>query len=171
MYWIKKLFSHRDAHWKAFCEVGCVCLASFVPLGVSLFAQTARTAEGLWSVWPTLDMMFGKGQMYLMGYALFGTIFWLAFWSGDREPHKARRALGTLALVAIAPVVGGFAVDPTFSSVANSWIVELGYYFYAAFAVIYYLLLFYVEIDPPTPIDVFKIETDVLIADYGRLEK
>jgi hypothetical protein len=171
MYWIKQLLSHRDAHWKAFCEVACVCLASFVPLGVSLFAQTARAADGLDSVWPTLDMMFGKGQMYLMGYALFGTIFWLAFWSGNKEPHKARRALGTFALLAIAPVVGGFAVDPTFSSVANARIVTWGYYFYAIFAAIYYLLLFYVEIDPPTPNDVFDRETGNLIDEYGRLAK
>ncbi|WP_162892386.1 hypothetical protein [Blastomonas fulva] len=146
-------------------------MASFVPLGVSLFAQTARTANGTGSIWPTLDMMFGKGQMYLMAYALFGTIFWLAFWSGDKEPHKARRALGTIALLAIAPVVGGFAVDPTFSNVTNTNVVVFGYYFYAVFAVIYYLLLFYVEIDPPTPNDVFKRETGTLINEYKRLEK
>jgi hypothetical protein len=169
MYWIKKLFSHWDAHWKALCEVVCVCLFSLVPLGVSLFAKNAQAADGLVSVVPTLNMLFGKGQMYLMGYALFGTIFWLAFFSGDKEPHVARRALGSLAILAILPVVGIFGVDPTFSNVANPRIVGWGYYFYAAFALIYYLLLFYVEIDPPTPTDVFKSATDDLIADYGRL--
>lgn len=169
MYWIKQLFSHWNAHWKAFCEVGCVCLFSLVPLGVSLFAQNAQAADGIVSVVPTLDKLFGKGQMYLMGYALFGTIFWLAFFGGDKEPHVARRTLGALAILAILPVVGIFGVDPTFSNVANPKIVGLGYYFYAAFAVIYYLLLFYVEIDPPSPNDVFERETASLINDYERL--
>jgi hypothetical protein len=171
MYWIKQLFSHWGSHWKALCEVGCVCLFSLVPLGVSLFAQNAQAEGGLVSVLPTLNMLFGKGQMYLMGYALFGTIFWLAFFSGDKEPHVARRALGALAILAILPVVGIFGIDPTFSRVANPTIVQWGYYFYMAFAAIYYLLLFYVSIDPPTPSDVFKSETDVLIADYGKLSK
>lgn len=171
MYWVKKLFSHGDAHWRAFCEVGCVCLFSLVPLGVSLFAQNAQAVSGTMSIGPTLNLLFGKGQMYLMGYGLFGTIFWLAFFSGNKEPHIVRRAIGAIAIMAILPVVGLFGVDPTFSSVANSSIIAMGYYFYAAFAVIYYLLLFYVEIDPPTPNEVFKAETNDLISNYGRLSK
>lgn len=171
MYWFKQLFSHRSAHWNAFCEVFCVCLFSLAPLGVSLFVQNTKAANGLSSIEPTLSLLFGKGQMYLMGYALFGTIFWLAFWSGDKEPHKARRFLGTLAFLAILPIFAGFGVDPTFSSVVNPTAVVWGYYFYGAFAAIYYLLLFYVSIDPPTPVDVFKSETDDLIAEYGRLPK
>lgn len=159
MYWIRQLFSHWDAHRRAFWEVSCVCLFSLGPLGASLFVQNAQAVDGVNSVIPTLNMLFGKGQMYLMGYALFGTVFWLAFWSGDKEPHVARRTLGSLAILAIFPVVAWFGVDPTFSTVANPKIVQLGYYFYAAFAVIYYLLLFYVAIDPPSPADVFEDET------------
>lgn len=171
MYWLKQLFAHGHAHRNAFCEVFCVCLFSLAPLGVSLVVQNAKVANGGVSIEPALSLLFGKGQMYLMGYALFGTIFWLAFWSGDKEPHAARRFLGTLALFAIFPIVGVFGVDPTFSSVANPAVVELGYYFYGAFALIYYLLLFYVSIDPPTPIDVFQSETADLIAQYGKLEQ
>lgn len=171
MYWLKQLFKHGRAHRNAFGEVFCVCLFSLTPLGVTLFVQNARAAKGLTSIEPTLSLLFGKGQMYLMGYALFGTIFWLAFWSGDKEPHGARRLLGSLAILAILPVIAGFGVDPTFSSVVNPTVVKYGYYFYGAFAVIYYLLLFYVSIDPPTPVEVFKSETDDLIAQYGRLEK
>jgi hypothetical protein len=171
MYWLKQLFSHGDAHRKAFWEVICVCFFSLAPLGVSLFVQNAKASNGWASFEPTLFLLFGKGQMYLMGYALFGTIFWLAFWSGDKEPHTARRFLGTLAIAAILPIVAGFGVDPTFSSVVNPNIVKWGYYFYGAFAFIYYLLLFYVAIDPPTPTEVFKSETDDLVAAYGRLRK
>jgi hypothetical protein len=171
MYWIKQLCSHGNAHWKAFCEVCCVCLFSLAPFGAILFVQNAQRADGLDSIRPILNMLFGKGQMYLMGYALFGTVFWLAFWSGDKEPHAARRILGTCAILAILPIVAGFGADPTFSSVVNPKIVEWGYYYYIAFAAIYYLLLFYIEIEPPSPADVFKNETDELIDNYGRLEK
>jgi hypothetical protein len=171
MYWLKQLFSHKRAHWNAFCEVACVCIFSLAPLAVNLLIQNARSSSGLASLEPTLFLLFGKGQMYLMGYALFGTIFWLAFWSGDKEPHKARRFLGTLAIFAIIPIFGGLGVDPTFSSVVNPKVVAWGYYFYGAFAGIYYLLLFYVAIDPPTPTDVFTSETNELVSAYERLRK
>lgn len=171
MYWLKQLFSHREAHWNAFCEVACVCIFSLAPLAVSLFVQNSQAQDGIIKIEPTWYLLFGKGQMYLMGYGLFGTIFWLAFWSGDKEPHKARRFLGSLAILGILPIFAGFGVDPTFSSVNNPTIITFSYCFYGLFAAIYYLLVFYVAIEPPTPTSVFSDGVKDLVAGYEGLKK
>lgn len=171
MYWIKKFFSNLNVHGRAFSEVFCVCLFSLGPLGVNLFVQYAKSDNVTGTFVSALDSLFGRGQMYLMAYALFGTIFWLAFLRPDRDRHNARVVLGLVATICMFPIVGFIGIDPTFSTVANPEIVTIGYYFYAGFAVIYYLLLFYMEIQPPSPADIFESETADLLNEYGKLTR
>ncbi len=167
MYWLKQFFSNSHVHGRAFAEVFCVCLFSLAPLAANLFSRSASADVNAMS--GALDSLFGRGQMYLMAYALFGTVFWLAFLNPQKDRHNARVFLGFFATILMLPVIGFLGVDPTFSTLANPEIVKKGYYFYFAFASIYYLLIFYTEIQPPSPIDVLKRETETLIDDYGKL--
>lgn len=169
MYWIRRFFSNPHVHGRAFVEVFCVCLFSLAPLAASLFSRSANDAINSNAMSGALASLFGRGQMYLMAYALFGTVFWLAFLNPQKDRHNARAFLGFCATILMLPVIGFLGVDPTFSTLANPEIVKLGYYLYLAFALIYYLLIFYTEIQPPSPNDVFERETDTLIDDYGRL--
>lgn len=169
MYWLKKLFSNLQLHFRAFQEVACVCLFSLVPLGVSIFVNYSKSESGNHTLARAIDSLFGRGQMYLLAYALFGTIFWLAFLRPDKTRHDARAILGLIATLCMLPVVGFVGIDPTFSTIANPFIVKAGYFFYFGFAIIYYLLLFYMEIPAPDPDEIFKNETNILIEEYGKL--
>lgn len=140
-----------------------------MPLAATYFTFSTAQENTNIALSAALEELFGRGQMYLMAYGLFGTIFWLAYLNPIKERHNARAFLGFIATLLIMPVVGFLGLDPTFSSVANAEVVWLGYYSYGAFAIIYYLLIFFSEIEPPSPSDVLASETDDLIASYGRL--
>ncbi|WP_430414760.1 hypothetical protein [Parasphingorhabdus sp.] len=146
---------------RAFSEVGIVVAFSFIPFFVSYFVKSSQNNDVIIS--QTLLELFGRGQIYLLAYALFGTIFYLAFVRGDKERHDARVFFGAIATLMMLPIVGFIGVDPTFSSVVNERVIEWGYWFYGGFAVIYYLLLFYIEIEPPSAHDILSNETKGLI--------
>lgn len=161
IYWVRKYFSDPAAHWRALSEVIIVFLFSMVPLSISAFKALSRDGRGLDTAFYDL---FGHGQAYLLGYALFGTVFWLAFVKGDRPRHNARIFLGVIATFMMFPIFGFSAVDPTFSTIINPESVRYSFYFYFTLLVINYLLIFYLHVDPPEPAGIFKREAD----DMGR---
>jgi hypothetical protein len=71
----------------------------------------------------------------------------------------------------VLPIVGFLGVDPTFSTVANRQTVVWGYYFYASMLLINYLLLFYMDKQPPTVRDILRRGSDQLADDYRTLEQ
>lgn len=165
MYWLKKYFSQPKAHLRALVEVLIVFLFSLLPYCVTAFVRAAKTQSDAKF---QLDELFSRGQIYLLAYAIFGTIFWLSFVRWDRPRHDARIFLGVIAFFLVVPIIGFIGVDPTFSTVINSKVVELGYWFYFAFLCIYYLLIFYSDISPPDPQDIFKRGTRQLDQKYDR---
>jgi hypothetical protein len=165
MYWIKKYFSQPSAHFRALMEVLIILLCSLLPYYVTAFVRAANEKS---STQVQLDDLFSRGQIYLLAYALFGTVFWLSFVRWDRPRHDARTFLGVLSFFLVVPIIGFIGVDPTFSSVVNADVVRWGYWFYGAFLFIHYLLLFYSEIDPPDPQDIFDRGTKDLDRDYDR---
>jgi hypothetical protein len=165
MYWFKKYFTDIPSHVRALSEVLVIFLCSLLPYYVTAFVRAAKseTSPGL-----QLDDLFSKGQIYLLAYALFGTVFWLAFVRWDRPRHDARILLGVFSFFAVVPIIGFIGVDPTFSSVVNKDVVSWGYGFYGFFLIIQYLLLFYSDISPPDPQEIFDRETRNLDQKYDR---
>lgn len=168
MYWVKKYFTDPASHRAALYEVITVALFSIAPFVVSYFVISAKRTDGSFM---SLEELFGRGQIYLIGYGIFGTIFWLAFLKGDRPRHGARALLGAIATLAIIPIVGFLGVDATFSTILNPQIVGLGYWFYAVLLLINYLLLFYMNIAPPEPSEVMARETGSMRARYKEMRK
>ncbi len=168
IYWIKKYFSDPDAHWSALYEVFIVALFSISPFVVSYFVLSAKRTDGSFS---SLDDIVGRGQVYLLGYGIFGTIFWLAFLKGDRPRHGARAFLGAVATLSMIPIVGFLGVDATFSTILNTQIVAFGFWFYSGLLIIYYLLLFYMNITPPGPNEIIGREADSMRDRYEELRK
>ncbi len=166
IYWIKKYFSHPDGHIQALYEVIMIALFSLAPFAITFFVRSAEHKDG---VQVPFEEIVGRGQLYLLAYGVFGTIFWLAFLKSDKPRHGARAFLGGVATILILPVIGFLGVDPTFSAMLNSNIVRLGYWFYAILLTINYLLLFYMHIDPPEPSEVLDREAGSMRRQYEEL--
>lgn len=167
MYWLKTYFSQPRVHLRSIAEVLIIFLCSLAPYYVTAFVRSATNDQ---SAAVDLDDLFAKGQIYLLAYALFGTLFWLAIVRWDRPRHDARILLGVVSFFLVIPIIGFLGVDPTFSSVVNPEVVRWGYWFYGAFLVIHYLLLFYSEIRPPDPQEIFDRGTKDLDRDYDRFK-
>lgn len=164
IYWAKKYFTDPAAHFEAAYEVFVVFAFSFAPFFVAYFINVSRLADS-----STLDSLFGRGQIYLLAYALFGTIFWLAFLKSGRPRHGARVFLGLLATLLVFPLVGYLGVDPTFSTVVNPSMIRFGFVLYIILLIIYYLLLFYMDVQPPEPREIFVREVGEMRVRYEEM--
>jgi NADH:ubiquinone oxidoreductase subunit 5 (subunit L)/multisubunit Na+/H+ antiporter MnhA subunit len=164
IYWAKKYFTDPSAHFEAAYEVFVVFAFSLAPFFVAYFINASRLSNS-----STFEDLFGRGQIYLLAYALFGTIFWLAFLKSGRPRHGARVFLGFLATLLVFPLVGFLGVDPTFSTVINSSVVRFGFILYAILLTIYYLLLFYMDVQPPEPREIFIREVSEMRVRYEEM--
>jgi hypothetical protein len=166
-YWVRQFFSDWRGHLKALTEVGLTALFTLSPFIIAYFV---RTTKGPTSFNATFMDLFGRGQLYLLAYGIFGTVFWLAFIRWDQPRHGVRAFLGCVATLMMLPIVGFIGVDPTFSTVANRQTVMWGYYFYAGMLLINYLLLFYMDKQPPAVRDILRRGSDQLSDEYRSLE-
>lgn len=166
IYWIKKYFSQPETHLEALYEVLMTALFSLAPFAITYFVRAAKAAPG---VEVPVEDIFGRGQLYLLAYGVFGTVFWLAFLKSDRPRHGARALVGGVATILILPVIGFLGVDPTFSTVLNGSIVKAGYWLYSGLLVFNYLLLFYMHIEPPEPGDVLGREAGEMRRRYSEM--
>ena len=83
--------------------------------------------------------------------------------------HGPRRFLGVLTLFISFLIVPFMGTDPTISNIQNNAIVGASWWVYAAFLAINYLLLFYIEIDPPSPDDSFRSGSNKLKDMYREM--
>jgi len=168
IYWFRKYFSDPAGHRAALSEVVVTAIFSLLPFFISFLVESAKKTDGTYA---DPSQLVGRGQIYLLSYGIFGTIFWLAFVKGDRPRHGARVFFGTIGTFAVFPIVGFLGVDPTFSTILNSRIVGWSYVFYALFLWINYLLLFYMNITPPNPAEVFSREADKMQSDWREFSR
>jgi hypothetical protein len=136
-----------------------------------MIAYFVRSSRGPASISETFTELFGRGQLYLLAYGIFGTVFWLAFVRWDQPRHGVRIFLGSVATMMVLPIIGFIGVDPTFSTVANKTTIAWGYYFYGGMLIVNYLLLFYMDKQPPTVRDILKRGSQQLAGDYHSLEE
>jgi hypothetical protein len=168
IYWIGKYFTQLDTHLKALAEVAITAFFSLAPFATAILIPSIKRADGTFI---SLVEVVGRGQVFLLSYGLYGTIFWLAFANGEYPRHTARIMLGTIATLTIIPVVSVSGVDPTFSTVLNPSLIKASYWLYGLFIVINYLLLVYMRIEPPEPREVYKREAKTMLDDYRRMPK
>lgn len=166
IYWVKKLFSNASLHGAALLEVATTAVFSIAPFAIIFFVRYGRSET---QNVPSFDDLWGRGQLFLLAYGIFGTIFWLAFIRPDRPRHSARAFLGTIATFLMLPVIGFIGVDPTFSTVLNKTVVNWSYWTYGSVLVMNYLLIFYMDIPPPEPREVLERETVTMRRAYEEM--
>lgn len=167
MYWVRKYFTDPNSHFWAILEVIVTTAFALLPLLTSFFVEAARRADG--SI-PDLADALSKGQLYLLAVGVYGTVFWLAFLRNDKPRHDARVLIGALASLATFPLIGFIGVDPSFSTVLSPVVVKASYFLYGALLISHYLLLFFVNIEPPPPKEVFSREADQIRRDYEEFK-
>ena len=145
IYWIKKFFSDPEAHWRALWEVFTVTAFTFA-LYIGSFLKANASAETL-----TRQNILDRGEIFLLIYALFGTLFYLAFIHIGKPANGPKKLFGLLVSLSIIPIVLMSGFDPSFKFIVNERINNAGYYVYALFLFSYYALLFYQELEPPDP--------------------
>lgn len=165
---MKKYFTDRKAHWAALYEVFVTALFSLIPFGIAMVNASAKRADGTFI---SFGEVVGRGQIFLLCYALYGIIFWLAFGRGDVPRHGARVFLGVIATLLTLPVVGLFGVDPTFSNILNPSLVVASYWLYILLLTLNYLLLFYLNVEPPNPEDVLDREAKRTRERYAEMNR
>lgn len=168
IYWFKKYFTDRAAHWAAFSEVFVTAVFSLIPFAIALVNASARRADGSFI---SFEEIVGRGQIFLLCYAIYGVIFWLAFGRGDVERHGARIFLGVIATVITLPVVGLLGIDPTFSNILNPTLIIISYWLYGLLLLLNYLLLFYLNVEPPKPNDVLDREAQRTRDRYAEMKR
>lgn len=166
MYWVKKYFSNFSAHVQAAYEVLTTAIFSLIPFAIAYINASVKLPGGKFI---TFTEIVGRGQVFLLSYALYGTIFWLAFGRSETARHGARIFLGLIATLLIFPVVGLLGVDPTFSNILNQSIVKISYYLYFILIIVNYLLLFYMKIDPPEPEELYEREAKGMREKYKEM--
>lgn len=156
IYWIKMYFTDAKGHARALYEVLVLFAFSVLPFFITAMVRSAKNPDGSFA---SMTDLFSRGQAYLLAYALFGSIFWLAFLKPDKPRHGARAFLGLIAVLALLPVVGFLGIDPTFSTILNKSMITASYVIYASLLFIRYLLLFYMNIAPPAAAEIFDRES------------
>lgn len=149
IYWIRQFFTRPQSHLSAFAEVAVTSILALAPLMITALVFNYKN-NGNFDLSSGIAQAIGGGQLYLYAYGLFGAIFWLAFIKWDKAVHGPRRVLGFVTILVALLIVGMLGLDPTISNAKNELILKGSYWTYLSFLFIYYLLLFYHEIDPPT---------------------
>jgi hypothetical protein len=148
-FWIKLFFSHWRVHLRAFEEVFIVFSVSIVPLWLLAVVDQLKSEN------PDIRNIFkdaiSSGQLYLYSFSLLGIICWL-IWKDhenlDRFPP--RKYLALLAFVASVVIVAVYSKDPTMSRKLSPVLIEASVAIYALYNVLYYVLLVFDNLPPPT---------------------
>lgn len=168
IYWIQQFFTRPRTHGSALAEVLVTSILALTPLMSSALLYSYINPQAI-NLSDALKQAIGGGQLFLFAYSVFGTIIWLAFIKWDKEMHGPRRLFGFIALALTILIVPLLGLDPTLSKAKNQVIVTASYCFYGAFLCIYYLLLFYLEIDPPPADESLKSGSQKLKARYQSM--
>lgn len=152
MYWIKKFFTDREAHFRAFSEVFTVAAFTFALYVGSFLKASASSTSG------TAEQLLKRGEVFLLIYALFGTLFYLSFIHVGKPTNGPKKFIGLLISLIIIPIVLMSGFDPTFHFIVNEDVNRGGYLVFLLFLFSYHALLFFQEIEPPSPEAVLNAE-------------
>ena len=151
---------------RPFLEILIIVTVGFVPFGANIVRTSQDKNEDLWRF--TLDSL-SHGQLYLYSFSLFGTLVWLSFFN-DRLPNfPARTAIRLVVLLSgiFMSVIGG--VDPSFSNILNTTVINMSFTIYIVFLVCYFALLFSLEPRPETVGEIIEQGADDLGDEFNRV--
>lgn len=169
IYWIRQLFTRPKTHLNALMEVVVTAIISLVPLVITAVVYNYKN-EGVFRFWSGMQGAVGGGQLFLYAYALLGTIVWLAFMKADRPMNAPRRVIGFLTFVTALFIVALLGLDPTISNAKNPFILTASYWTFGGFLVAQYLLLFFVDIEPPSAEQSLADSAKGLVNKYNNMQ-
>jgi hypothetical protein len=164
-FWTKHFFSNAAPHKDAGQEIFFVCGISLVPLLLLPLIEHLRSnldvpATILWQA-------ISSGQLYLYSFALLGTLHWLS--QKDRNDQSLFPPRKYLTLFVWVPAIIMFIVysfDPSLSKPLSRTLIWISILFYLLYVALYYILLVFEKLPPPSAQQQLAQETDILIVKY-----
>jgi hypothetical protein len=169
-FWIGQFFSDGKAHRLAGVEVFFVCVISLIPLILLALIDQLRLATVEFS--DLFHEAIAAGQLYLYGFSLLGTLFWLC-----QKEHEnflrfePRPYLMFLILVPSLAIIVIYAVNPLMSRPLRPPLINVSVVIYLLYALLYYILLVFDHLEPPSVEKGLQEGANNLIIEYERVEE
>ena len=166
-FWIKQFFCDPKAHRLALYEVTVVCVISLIPLfALAVIDQLHRgSADVTEMFWDAL----GTGQLYLYSFALFGTLFWLCQKEHENFPRFGPRLFFMLVIfVPCVLIIIIYSTNPGMATPLAPTFVHLSFLIYGLYAVLYYILLVFDHLEPPSVEEGLQEATETLISEFEQ---
>ena len=169
-FWIRQFFSDAKAHRLAIEEVFFVCVISLIPLLALALIDQIRLATVQFS--DLFHEAIAAGQLYLYGFSLLGTLFWLCQKEHENlAQFEPRRYLMLLILVPSIVIIIIYSIDPTMSKPLRASLINVSIYIYVLYALLYYILLVFDHLVPPPVEQGLQEAAEDLINEYERVEE
>lgn len=166
-FWIKQFFSDARAHKDAFEEVFVVTIVSLVPLLLLAVVDQLRVEHS--NAYAVLWGAISSGQLYLYSFALLGMLCWLCWKDHENlERFPLRKYLALIAFVCSALIVSVYSFDPALSKTLSPPLVRASVVVYVIYTVLYYILLVYENLRPPSVETQLDTEADEMASKYQK---
>jgi glucan phosphoethanolaminetransferase (alkaline phosphatase superfamily) len=167
-FWIGQFFSDRKAHRHAGEEVLFVCLISLIPLFALALIDQIQMSTVQFSLFYEA---IAAGQLYLYGFSLLGTLFYLCQKEYENfSRFEPRRYLMFIILIPSIVILIIYARDPAMSKHLHPSLVKASMYIYLLYASLYYILLVFDHLEPPPVEEGLQKAANNLIVEYERTE-
>jgi hypothetical protein len=165
--WIRQFISDSKAHREAFEEVFVVSLVSLLPLFLLAVVDQLRVDQS--DIYAVFRTAISSGQLYLYSFAMLGMIFWLCWkdyeYLGRFPPRKY---LALIAFVFSVLIVAVYSFDPTLSKSLSPALINASIFVYVTYTALYYILLVYDNLRPPSVEGQLTAESDEMAAKHRR---
>lgn len=166
-FWLRQFFSDPSAHRKAIEQVFFVCIISLLPLLAlavidQLRLSSVHVSELFWHA-------IAAGQLYLYSFSLFGTLFWLCQKEYENfERFEPRRYLMLMAFIPSILIVVIYAIEPSMSKPLTPNLVRASFAIYLLYVALYYVLLVFDHLEPPSVEEGLQRGIGKLINEYEQ---
>jgi hypothetical protein len=166
-FWIKQFFSESRAHREAFEEVLIVTVVSLIPLFLLAVADQLRAQHP--DMWVVFQAAISSGQLYLYSFAMLGMICWLCWKDYDQlKRFPQRKYLALAAFVFAMLIISVISSDPALSKKLSPALITASVVVYIVYTCLYYILLVYDNLRPPSVEQQLASESDALEARYQQ---
>ena len=144
-----------------------VCLISLLPLlALAVIDQfrldSLQVGDLFWNA-------IGAGQLYLYSFSLFGTLFWLCQKEHENfDRFEPRRFLMFLIWVPSILIILIYALNPMMAEPLKPNLVRASFWVYGLYVVLYYVLLVFDNLEPPSVEIHLQEKVDELMDKYEQ---
>jgi hypothetical protein len=148
-FWLRQFVSDARAHKEAFEEVLIVSLVSLIPL--FLLAVIDQLHAERKEIFIVFLAAISAGQLYLYSFSMLGVIFWLCWKDYEHLVRfPPRKYLALIAFLFSVLIIAVYSFDPTLSKQLSPALIKTSILVYAAYTALYYILLVYDNLRPPS---------------------